>query len=184
MTFTRGDFSHANLRAAQICDSQLSGAHFLSADLSGADMRGVNLTAAHLPNADLSGALLQSAFLMEADLRGADLRKADLTGARIGNANLYGARLYDWQFITAETLSGAIMPDGSRYDGRYCLPGDLELAAFLGLNLADPHAMADFYDVQTDTFIAGQRWAARYLDQLLADLDARDAVAHSSNWAR
>ena len=80
---------------------------------------------ARLHGADLSylylvGINLRDANLQEADLRACDLRGADLTGANLLNANLRGANLAGakvdlLQLRMADTLQGAILPDGTRY---------------------------------------------------------------------
>ena len=56
------------------------------ADLRGADLRGANLSDTNLRGADLRGANLEGA-----NLRGADLRDAKLRGADLSDADLRGA---------------------------------------------------------------------------------------------
>jgi hypothetical protein len=87
-----------------------------AADLSGADLRG-----AVLRNADL-GVDEWHHYGKGANLSGADLSGADLTGANLSNADLTGANLYEakgWteeQLTAAESLEGATMPDGQKYE--------------------------------------------------------------------
>jgi hypothetical protein len=100
----------------------LSIANLSKADLKGANLSGANLSRANLTRADLSGAELVWANLSGAYLNGADLREAYLREANLRGAYLRGAYLRGARGITnkqleqqAETLEGAIMPDGSKH---------------------------------------------------------------------
>jgi len=84
----------------------------------------VHLARANLINTDLSeanlrGANLREALLSEADLRGADLianlSNANLSRADLSGANLSGATVTNGQLDMARKLSGAIMPNGTKY---------------------------------------------------------------------
>jgi uncharacterized protein YjbI with pentapeptide repeats len=77
------------------------------ANLSGANLSGAKLDFANLNGADLSGADLSDAHLFFADLHDADLRKADLRGA---------TALTDEKIAAAESLEGATMPNGQKYE--------------------------------------------------------------------
>jgi hypothetical protein len=71
-------------------------------DWRGTDWRGINLSGAYLPNA----------YIVTANLSG-----ADLSGADLWNADLRGARgLTDEQITAAESLEGATMPNGQKYE--------------------------------------------------------------------
>jgi hypothetical protein len=92
--------------------------HYGAADLSGADLRGAILTRAAV-GGDLDH---KGANLSEADLRDADLSFAYLRNANLNGADLSGADLSDARGVTeeqledqAQTLEGAIMPDGSKH---------------------------------------------------------------------
>ncbi|WP_406464882.1 pentapeptide repeat-containing protein [Streptomyces sp. NBC_01622] len=119
--------------AANLPDSNLSGAHLSSANLPGSNLReaylvGVDLSKAALNDADLredwldgadligtrlDGARLGEASLVDASLRGArltaanlqnaDLRGVDLTGADLKGADLRGA---DLRTIAKKTVNG------------------------------------------------------------------------------
>jgi len=70
-----------------------------------------------LENATLSGAELNSAFLNSADLRYAYLSNADLSYAYLRGADLNKAvGLTDEQIAAAESLEGATMPNGQKYE--------------------------------------------------------------------
>jgi uncharacterized protein YjbI with pentapeptide repeats len=60
-----------------------------------------------LMNANLSGANLLEDF---------DTDSANLSGAILRGANLSNAKVTHEQLKTADSLKGAIMPDGSKHD--------------------------------------------------------------------
>jgi hypothetical protein len=142
------------------------------AKLNGANLAGVDLRGASLQGARLFKANLQGAYLIRTDLREAHLAGADLQGAHLGGANLLGAHMAGVnlqgalqasakQLALANRLKGAVMPDGSRYDGRYNLPGDLRQAARVGVDCADASSMAEWYGIPLEVYQAGQSWARR-----------------------
>jgi Pentapeptide repeats (8 copies) len=111
-----------SLAIANLSKADLKGANLSRANLSRANLTRADLSGAELVWAYLSGAYLSGAYLRGADLRGADLRGANLRGANLKGANLIGANLIGARGITseqleqqAETLEGAIMPDGSKH---------------------------------------------------------------------
>ena len=55
------------------------------------------------------------------------------------------------------------MPDGSRYDGRYNLVFEILHLPISNVNPDNPTAVADFYGVPLDTYLAGQEWARQNL---------------------
>ena len=72
----------ADLRGANLCETDLYAADLRWADLRGANLCGANLCETDLRWADLCGANLCGANLCETDLSGANLYKADLSGAK------------------------------------------------------------------------------------------------------
>jgi pentapeptide repeat protein len=177
------DLFRANLGQANLQDAILTEANLQEARMSGVDLLGASLIRANISRADLSSANLfrakltdanlQEAFLFQVDLRGADLRGAALQGARLSSAHLDGATINISQLIHAGMLSGSIMPDGSRYDGRFNLAGDVQFAQFLDmeLDINSPAAMAEFYDVPLSEYMRGQAWAQNYLPKFRAALE-------------
>jgi uncharacterized protein YjbI with pentapeptide repeats len=122
--------------------------HLQQANLAMADLQKVNLSMADLRWANLSGANLGGAQLNNANLYRADMGMANLQGANLIKANLQGTRnLSAEQLTQVNRLRGATMPDGSLYDGRFNLSGDIECARGRRVNLNDPKAMAAFYGV-------------------------------------
>ena len=133
------DLRGADLKGADLRGADLRGADlglavhqtpvFLDVtDLSEADLSGAELTGAQLPNADLgdvnlSGADLHGAVLHEADLSDVNLSDAYLKAADLSDAYLGGADLGGAEGITneeldrqADTLKGATMPNGQKYE--------------------------------------------------------------------
>jgi uncharacterized protein YjbI with pentapeptide repeats len=93
--------------------------------LRGADLRKVYLydAADNLSHADLRNADLRNAHLSDADLSDANLHRATLSDADLSDADLSNAHLTDASGITndeleqqAETLEGATMPNGQKYE--------------------------------------------------------------------
>lgn len=149
----RNWLSDGSLRGVALCRAQLQ-----NADLMKADLCNVDFHQACLDFADLSEARLNGAKLIRTSLQGVNFDHADLTYADLHKANLHGARnLSDNQLTSANHLFGAIMPDGKPYDGRYNLAGDLAQAQWAKVDVNNPQAMADFYGVSFETYLAGQR---------------------------
>lgn len=137
-------------RDGSLTGANLTGAHLAARNLSRAELSHSRLRAANLRDSDLRKSDLRGADLSLADLRRADLREADLRGAKLWMAYLHGANLrkaliHEGALDDVFSLRGALMPDGSRYDGRFALPGDLEAAGDGGIDVTDRDAMARWY---------------------------------------
>lgn len=153
----RGFLEDGSLRAMMLCHCHMQGADLCSADLSKADLH-----QAQLEGADLSMADLMGAKLTRANLRGANFSETDLRGADLFKADLRDAiNLTDEQLSLVKRLCFAVMPDGSPYDGRYNLPGDLEFARWGRVDVNDPAAMAYFLGISLEAYLGGQRLAKR-----------------------
>ena len=96
------DFSRAELSRAQLSKVDLS-----RANLTGASMVKTNLVEAKLCSTVLIEANMTGAWLIRADLRGVDLSRANLSEA-IGISNEELEK-------EAQSLQGAIMPDGTKH---------------------------------------------------------------------
>jgi uncharacterized protein YjbI with pentapeptide repeats len=148
-----GMLSDGSLRGIALCQAVLE-----EADLRGADLCYVDLHQANMDSADLTNAKLQASKLNRASLRGANLKGANLTNADLYKVNLRGALyLTEDQLGTVNELFGSIMPDGSVYNGRFNLFGDIARAKWAKVNTEDPKAMAEFYGVSLDTYMQGQK---------------------------
>lgn len=80
------DLSHRYLACADLREAQLVNTNFYMADLNGACLTGANLTGANLTGTNLTGADLRDAVLTDANML-----VADLNGAVLDGANLLGA---------------------------------------------------------------------------------------------
>jgi hypothetical protein len=146
---------------AWLIDGTLRGANLVHANLQAGYLR-----YAVLPEVNLHRANLHKTRLGKADLSGANLTDANLEGADLDHSRLEGVRVSMAQLAQANRLRGASMPGGERYDGRLSLPGDLHDAEEAGIGLSDPAAMAEFYSVSTEDYLAGQQWAQEHLPAL------------------
>ncbi len=171
---TEFNLSGCDLTGARLTRVTLDEAMLVRTILNGADLEGASLVNADLSHADLAGSKLREADLRDADLGGANLQNADLLdadpfGSDMHDVNLLGAKIGDNQLVWAHALVGATLPDGSRYDGRYNLAGDLDNARAQGIELDDPEQMAAYYDIEVARYEAGQRWAQLNLERLMQD---------------
>lgn len=145
----RGWLTDGGLCGTALCQAQME-----NADLMGADLRNVDFHQATLDGADLRKARLNGVKFARASLQGVNFDQADLTYADLYKANLRGAlNLTEQQLAGARQLMGAIMPDGSTYDGRFNLPGDLARARWAKLDPDDPQSMAELYGVSLEDYM-------------------------------
>jgi len=128
-------------------------------DLSVSNLKNADLHKANLEDTDLSHANLNGARLTRAKLQLVNLDKTSLDGASLVGANLEGAK--NWsneQLAQVSRMRGSILPDGTLYDGRFNLPGDLADATILHVDLNTHAAIATFYGVSLDAFLRAQEW--------------------------
>lgn len=112
-------------------------------------------------------------FLQNTNFTDVNMGDANLTGLGLYKAKLVGTHLTDEQFCKMKELRGSMLhdeenptPDGKKYDGRYCLLGDIDWAMkqhHLNFIEATPAQMAEYYGVSTEEFINGQKWAFKNL---------------------
>jgi len=119
-----------------------------------------------LAERNMRGSHWQNGNLYRADLRDTDLTNAILIGADFVLANLEGAQVSDAQLAKTHTMYGCTLPDGSRYDGRYNLPGDFDYARRQNINTGSVEDMAAWYGVTLDQYQTMQQWASRHLEGL------------------
>lgn len=128
------NLSNANLAKVELPNARLSnacldGASLAEAEVTGAFLEGVTLKGAsccktYFCNSDLSNADLSNATMTDADLSGANLIGANLAGAYFAGANFTDAKVSPEQLAKADSLKGAILPDGtihSKVDDDYTL---------------------------------------------------------------
>lgn len=112
-------------------------------------------------------------FIQRANFEGIDLKDATVNGLGLFRCNLTGVRISDEQLAQLNDLRLTHMPDGSLYDGRYCLSGDIEWARTkygIDFMLAPLEKLAEYYEVSPEEFIEGQRWAHNNLPKLGYDV--------------
>jgi uncharacterized protein YjbI with pentapeptide repeats len=150
-TLMNARLSGANLEGADLRHADLRVARLFRANLKNAGLYRADLERAQLRAAKLQGARLGSANLRWANLAGANLREAYLSGVMLVGANLLKANLKDARGLSDSRLAdchclrGATLPDGSKYDGRFNLKGDLDLARKDGVDTDNPEMMARWY---------------------------------------
>ena len=150
---TCGVLSDGSLRGIALCQATLQGACLKEADLCYVDLHQANLD-----EVDLTNAKLQAAKLNRASLQGANLEGTNLTNADFYKVNLRDVHnLTEAQLSTLNELFGSIMPDGSVYDGRFNLFGDLARAKWAKVKTDDPKSMAEFYGVSLEAYLQGQK---------------------------
>jgi uncharacterized protein YjbI with pentapeptide repeats len=142
--------------------------HFQGADLSAANFHNANLNFSDLRGANLSDAILDGTSLRKAKINGADFSHTSLAAACLEEANLQGAtHLEEDQLRQVGRLRGATLPDGSRYDGRYNLPGDLEQAKRKKVDIHSPEELAGYHGVSIDSFLSGQEKGCHLIETAL-----------------
>lgn len=141
--------NNAGLVSVNLREANLSGAYLRGTHLNGADLTGANLADATLSEATMAESLMLSGDVTEAELRSTALDDPQLSATDLGEvlegANLRGAIVTDDQLATVRSLKGATMPDGSRYDGRFILAGDILVAQMQGIDPDDSEALARWY---------------------------------------
>jgi hypothetical protein len=161
-------FVEANLRNVIFDEANLEHVVFQGADLRGARMYKANLFACTFVNANMEGVFLGYSQLQVrfegTNLRGANLSHSDFEGSLVLAADLRGANLEgainlpDEMLATSYAMRGATMPDGTLYDGRFRLSGDLSQAEDEGVDTSSEQEMADYYGVSIEEYKQGQAW--------------------------
>lgn len=131
---------------------ELRGLGWLSdGSLKNNEMWSANLEAAILHKSDLS-----FVDFGRANLRSSDLREAKLKDTVLTEVDFTNARIRPSQLVEARALRDAIMPDGTKYDGRFNLLGDINRARKKGIDPSSPNDMADYYHIPVESYLSGQ----------------------------
>jgi uncharacterized protein YjbI with pentapeptide repeats len=155
--FRGADLKRADFNNVKAAEAVFERAELFHAKFTQAILKRVRFRKAVMKCVDFSGALLEGSDFFEADLRQANFKNADMKGARLDSANLESAEnLTPLQLMSCHKLRGAIMPDGTVYDGRYNLAGDLRQATSDKINVARVDELARWYGISVDQFVAGQ----------------------------
>jgi uncharacterized protein YjbI with pentapeptide repeats len=117
----KADLGDVVLKGADLRETKLQSANLFAAKLQGARLIKANLSDADLTKADLSGADLRGANMIRTDLRVADLRETNLSRVNLSTvnlkgANLKGANVTDEQLRRCDSLEGATMSNGQKYE--------------------------------------------------------------------
>ena len=123
LSLNGADLSEVDLRNAILPSINLEGSSIMRGQFQGTHLECANLISSYLDNAKLSGALLTGTKLNKAYLL-----KTDFSGADLRNSIFKDAVVLEDQLKSVSSLSGAIMPDGTPYDGTLQLGGDPELS--------------------------------------------------------
>ena len=91
----------------------------------------------------------------------------------VNGAKFDGAKQLGRQTLAcAYRLKGAIMPDSKRYNGCFCLDGDLQQyekhCEKIKADADFPGVAALWYNVEEEEYIQGQKWAQSYLTRVKA----------------
>jgi uncharacterized protein YjbI with pentapeptide repeats len=133
---TGADLAKANLNEANVEEANLCGAYLARANLVKAKLRRADLSNAKLFGADLSLAKLDGANLSDAvligdkrstpvqrisapekyTLGGVGPKNADLSYTDLSGANLWNAYVSEKQLDSADSLIGATVPNGRKYE--------------------------------------------------------------------
>lgn len=135
--FTKAILNHARL------PGDFSIADFTHASLQHTLLCGI-FTATHFDEAILIGARLSGIFA-NCTFKTVDLREATCEGAGFVSCDFAGTQVDTQIFKQALRLRGCILPDGTRYDGRFNLPGDRQDAVNYGYDLEVPEQRVTFY---------------------------------------
>lgn len=112
-------------------------------------------------------------FIQRANFDGINMKDANVNGLGLFRCSLKDVRITDKQLAQLNDLRLTHMPDGTLYDGRFCLSGDIDWArTHYGIDflVARIETLADYYEVSTEDFIAGQHWAYENLPKLEQDI--------------
>jgi hypothetical protein len=114
---SRGDLSHAYLRAANFSNAQFQEANLVGATLELANFRSADFTGATLAYTQMTGAWANDADFSGADLQSAGLQEAHVRGAKFRDTRLFGANFNDAKGMTMDQVRAAridletVLPD-------------------------------------------------------------------------
>jgi hypothetical protein len=117
-------------------------------------------------------------LIVGGNFHGLYLKDANLMGMGMYKCTLRDAQIEQSQLLTLSDLRRTTLPDGSRYDGRFCLRGDIAWAQMhysLDAQKATDAQMAEYYDVPLEAYLAGKAWARAHLERL---------TGHCPEWVR
>jgi uncharacterized protein YjbI with pentapeptide repeats len=133
---TSANLKGANLSGAYMARAKLDDATLSEADLGDAKLFGANLSLAEPDGANLNATVLMGderstplqriSAIRKYTLGGVGPKNADLSGANLSGANLIDAYVSEEQLDSAESLKGATMPNGRKYEDWLKIKGHRE----------------------------------------------------------
>ncbi len=183
VNLSEADLQGAHLVTLDMREAMLHNANLKSANLVGANLNKAFLVRANLRDSKLQGADLSEAYLNFANLRNAKLQFSDqsikspciLLGASMSNVKLNNADVSDDQLAQADSLRGAFMPSGYRYNGRFNLKSDIANYEVMVAHKA-AGSIADFFGVSEEIYQRGQDWHNRRNEQLMYNPDLEELM--------
>lgn len=156
------DLSNVRLRFANLTGAKLNGANLIRAKLDQANLTEADLSRANLIEANLDGATLINAKLMTITLTKANMDGSLLNGADLSQGNMSGGSFVRSDFLNA-TLNGSILDDA-----------DLSLTKFNNAKLINASLVAA--DLTDATLIGAKLNGANLRNAILwgADLSGAD----------
>lgn len=144
-----------SLEQVSIENSNLEDAGFALVKMSRARFEDVNLNNSFFGLGDYTDCTFVNTTFEGADFSGASLKGVNFHNCILLNAHFHNI---DEQLIDALSLHGTIMPNGSKYDGRYQFPHDIKF--FFLRNIDNiPSNCAQYYGISVNEYEEGQSWA-------------------------
>jgi len=109
----------ANMENTNLAFAHIKKTDFVVAHLEYAGLEEVHLEKSHFEGAYLNWAFLENAYLKEVSFDGTHLEGVNLNNAIFKNVNLKDASIDVSQLSRLKFSQNTIMPDGSKYDGRF-----------------------------------------------------------------
>lgn len=152
-------FQRTSLDQAELHQASLRNSIFLYTSLKGAninlaDISNCTFTDTILENAHAHGTKFDGSIIIGETVKPENFFKnAEFIGASFRSVNFMGVRNDEITedpsifFLSASKMRNSIMPDGTKYDGRYQLAGDVSDAINLGFDPYDEESMRKFYEI-------------------------------------
>lgn len=112
----------------------------------------------------LSGADFSNAVLTNSSFRNAILNNAYFINSTCYRVDFTDAIIRFEQLSLCNSLMGATLPDGTKYNGCLNLPGDLEVIDSK-TSRNNFSYIASLYGISVDEYIDGQRWFVDHIDK-------------------
>lgn len=162
----RADLRKVELPHADLTGTKINLCNFSEANFNGAILANTRIYDSIFPATFFHKASFKnSAIFLTTNnnfiFRNCSFRNADFTGLVFWNM-INGKMVEEayFQLLAAGSMRGAILPNGSRYDGRFNLEHDSPRTSNGGEKI-DVKFMAEFYGVSEEQYLLGQEWAVQ-----------------------